>query len=470
MKKAFIYYISLVFLLFLYTDLKSADQTQISNITITGNSKIKDFVILRELPFQKGDIIDKNLLYELIIQGRNNILNLSLFNFVYISQKTDFLPVEDEIDKTEIIISVDERWYYWPVFDFSLEERNFSNWIKNPGWDKITTRTGLRIYGMGGKDQTLTAILMNGYNNGFKIEYSNISLDIKGRHFGGISVQHKYSKTLNTISLLDKPVFIRADKGYLENLYNISLSYIYRPRPRIKNRIILEFESTKINSTVLAHNSKYWGGERLKRESFMATYGLTFDERDNVQYPLDGYYTDMQVKGYISSGLEVQYVQIKGDVRYYTPLSKLISASARVQCAFSAKNCEAYIFDKAFGYGDLFLRGFENYISDGQHYMLLSPTVRVNILPTTVYNLKFLSFLPKFSKIHIAVYGKTFADAGYVYHKTPLYANSMSNKWLVSCGLGLDVVTYYDMTISLDYSVNQMRQKGFFFSVKRSVL
>ena len=43
MKKARIYYISLIFLLFLYSELKSVNHTQISNITIIGNSKIKDF-------------------------------------------------------------------------------------------------------------------------------------------------------------------------------------------------------------------------------------------------------------------------------------------------------------------------------------------------------------------------------------------------------------------------------------------
>ena len=402
-----------------------------------------------------------------MLQGRDNLLNLSLFNFVCISQKSDFAPVGDRPVNVEIIISVDERWYYWPIFGFSLEDRNFSNWIKDPAWDRITTRTGVRIYGIGGKNQTITALLMNGYNNGFKVEYSNISLDKSGRHFGGISVQHRYSKILNTISLMDKPVFIRAEKGYLENLYNVSLTYIYRPRPRVRNRIILEFESTRIDSSVLENNRRYWGGERLQRESYSAIYGLTFDERDNAQYPMDGYYIDFQVKGYFSTGLEVQYAQIKGDVRYFTPLSKKISASARVQCAFSAKNCEAYIFDKALGYGDLFLRGYENFISDGQHYMLLSPTLRFNILPTTVYNLRFLTFIPKFSKVHMAIYGKTFADAGYVYHKTPIYANTMSNKWLVSCGVGLDMVTYYDLTLSLDYSINQMKQKGLYFSVKK---
>ncbi len=466
MKKAFIYYISLIFLLFLYPDLKSANYSQITNIIIIGNSKIKDFVILRELPFKNGDIKESSQLDDLILKGRNNLLNLSLFNFVYISQKCDFVPVDPGLKSVEIIISVDERWYYWPLFGFSLEERNFSNWIKDPVWDKITTSIGLRIYGTGGKDQTITALLMNGYNNGFKLEYSNISLDKEGHHYGGISVQHRYSKILNTISLIDKPVFIRAEKGFLEDLYNFSISYIYRPRPRVRNRIILEFESTKIDSAVLINNSKYWGGIRLKRESYMATYGLTFDERDNAQYPLHGYYFDIQLKGYVSTGLEVQYAQLKGEFRYFKPLNRIISTSATVQCAFSAKNCEAYIFDKALGYGNLFLRGFENYITDGQHYMLLSPTVRFNILPTTVFNLKFLSFLPKFNKVHMTIYGKTFADAGYVYHKTPLYANTMSNKWLVSYGLGVDVVTYYDLTLSLDFSINQMRQRGLFFSVK----
>jgi outer membrane protein assembly factor BamA len=469
MKRVFIYYTSLVFLLFFCSEIKPANHTQISNITIIGNLKIHDYIILRELPFKIGDLVENNLLENLLLQGRDNLINLSLFNFVYISQKTDLLPVDTPLKRSEIIISVDERWYYWPLLSFSLEERNFGNWIKDPEWEKITIKTGLILNGIGGKNQTFTASLMSGYSNGINLELSNISLDNKGHHFGGISLMYRYSKTLNSISSIDRPVLIRAKDGYLEKLYNISFTYIFRPRPRFRNRIIVEFESTQIDSVVLVNNRDYWGGERLKRDSYSATYGLTFDERDNLQYPLEGYYIDLQIFGYLSSGMEVQYTQLKGDVQYYTQLNNKFSASARVQCAFSAKNANAYIFDRALGYGEQFLHGYEKYIADGQHYMLLSPTFRYKILPTTVYNMKFLSFLPKFNKVPMTVYYKTFADAGYVYHKNQLSTNTMSNKWLLSCGLGVDVVTYYDLTFSLDYSFNRMRESALFFSVKRAL-
>ncbi len=130
------------------------------------------------------------------------------------------------------------------------------------------------------------------------------------------------------------------------------------------------------------------------------------------------------------------------------------------------KNVEGYIFDRAFGYDDVTLRGYEFYVADGQHYAAFSPTIRYNILPTSVYYLKFLRFLPKFNRIHMTIYGKSFFDAGYVFHKYPNSSNTLSNKLLLSCGLGLDIVTYYDITLSIDYSFNQLRKPGLFISLK----
>lgn len=52
---------------------------------------------------------------------------------------------------------------------------------------------------------------------------------------------------------------------------------------------------------------------------------------------------------------------------------------------------------------------------------------------------------------------------GYVYNKTSLTFNSLNNRFLYSGGAGLDILSIYDATISLEYSFNQLGQRGLFF-------
>ncbi|MEQ9303414.1 MAG: hypothetical protein RJQ14_05815, partial [Marinoscillum sp.] len=67
------------------------------------------------------------------------------------------------------------------------------------------------------------------------------------------------------------------------------------------------------------------------------------------------------------------------------------------------------------------------------------------------------NFMPikKFSKLPLAIYAKTFADAGYVNNYPNYEQNSrLTNTPLYSVGLGLDIVLLYDITLRLEYSYN----------------
>jgi outer membrane protein insertion porin family len=54
------------------------DRAHIESIILKGNTKTKDYVILRELPFEEGDIFSKAK----VIQGLRNLYNLQYFNTV----------------------------------------------------------------------------------------------------------------------------------------------------------------------------------------------------------------------------------------------------------------------------------------------------------------------------------------------------------------------------------------------------
>jgi hypothetical protein len=50
------------------------------------------------------------------------------------------------------------------------------------------------------------------------------------------------------------------------------------------------------------------------------------------------------------------------------------------------------------------LRGYEYTVADGQSFMVSNNTLKYNILPKRTFTLNWLSWLPKFSKIHLSVY------------------------------------------------------------------
>jgi len=68
----------------------------------------------------------------------------------------------------------------------------------------------------------------------------------------------------------------------------------------------------------------------------------------------------------------------------------------------------------------------------------------------------------KFNTFYYALYLNFFADLGYVDNQFSAQANSFSNQWLYSSGIGLDLSTYYDSVFRLEFSINKQKESGFF--------
>jgi hypothetical protein len=68
--------------------------------------------------------------------------------------------------------------------------------------------------------------------------------------------------------------------------------------------------------------------------------------------------------------------------------------------------------------------------------------------------------IKKFSKIHFAVYWNCYLDMGYVHLANPMN-NTLANQFLIGGGSGVDWVTYYDIVIRTEYSINQFGNTNF---------
>ena len=156
------------------------DMLVIHDIKIKGNDVTHESVILRELIFTVGDTVPKMELIPSLQRSRENLLNLALFNFVYLN--VDHLGA----NRIDVIIEVTERWYIWPVPILEYADRNFDTFIQNRDWDKINYGVWLKWNNFRGRNELLTGKLRLGYVKEYALSYTKPNLGKRQRH--GISV------------------------------------------------------------------------------------------------------------------------------------------------------------------------------------------------------------------------------------------------------------------------------------------
>ena len=104
-------------MLFCYCIVFPQNHITVNDILINGNIITKSEIIQRELSFNKGGSYNLDVLDAKIKESTDNLQNLELFNFINI-----------ERNQNNILITVIERWYFWPYPIFEISERNFNTW------------------------------------------------------------------------------------------------------------------------------------------------------------------------------------------------------------------------------------------------------------------------------------------------------------------------------------------------------
>jgi hypothetical protein len=118
---------------------------------------------------------------------------------------------------------------------------------------------------------------------------------------------------------------------------------------------------------------------------------------------------------------------------------------------------QPYTGKQFIGYEGRYLQGYEYYVIDGVAGGYTKATLSRPVFSTNIHipSRQFKSL----SNIPIKVYAKTFADAGYIYNNVR-GENSLTNRFLYSGGVGLDIVTYNDFVIKIEWSFNRLGENG----------
>lgn len=437
------------------------DRLVIADIIIRGNNITREPVILRELVFSRGDTILKMELLPAIQRSRENLLNLSLFNFVYFD--ADHYPG----NRIHVLITITERWYIWPVPILEYADRNFSSFIQNRDWDKINYGLWLKWNNFRGRNELLTGKLRLGYINEYALAYQVPNLGRRQQHGFSTGFNMNYQNEVFVATVNNYPVeYTPREKPAMIRL-NAFTYYTFRPRLYTTHSLRLDYYNYTTSDSVAEVNPNFLGDGRTRLDFFSLSYFFNHDVRDSKVYPLDGFAVKLRAEK-VGLGIVPDYpydnLLLTGVFLFHQQLARRVYFYNATKARYSFEKLMPYAFNRGLGYNE-FLSGYEPYVIDGSDYFITRYNLKFQLIKPTMQSIPFIR-MEQFGMIHYSVYFNFFADAGYVNNTFPNPTNTMVNNWQFSAGAGLDLVTYYDQVFRIDYAINRFGDHGVFFHLE----
>ena len=430
----------------------------IRDILIIGNKKTKSNIILRELTFCKNESV-KNL-DSVIIKCKENLMNTGLFNFV------DINYINEDSISTLVYINVKERWYLWPIPVFEIADRNLNEWAQKKDISRTNYGFYLRQENFRGRDEILQVQFIFGYTNRIGLNYTIPYINRK-QNLGlsaGLYVTQNHEIAYDVKN--DKLQFYRNDELYVRKDFS---SYVrVNKRKGIYNYFItgLEYRRNRTIDSVLMLNPSFFVNSSTSQQTLTLSWGYRYDKRDYQPYALKGTYFEFDVfrSGFAVLHNEPNIMAISAGYRKYFKINDCFNFSSMAKARLTQISKSPFSNQRAIGYGQDYLRGYDYYVLNGQNYFLLKSQLKYTLMKKRIYKTSVLKS-EKFNEIPIAMYINFFADAGYVQDKYYYQNNYLSNQFQYAYGIGYDYVTYYDLVFRFEYAFNKLHESGLFFRV-----
>lgn len=438
----------------------SSTHLVVKDIVIIGNKKTRPKIILRELTVYKNEAITFDQLAYIKKRSEQNLINTSLFNFVTITDTIDWKSHD-----VTLFIDVKERWYIWPQLIFEIQDRNFNQWWLTKDLFRINYGAALNVENFTGNKDVLSFIVRLGYSERFGISYK-IPYINKSQTVGiGASYLLNRNNEINYKTESNKLLFFRSYRFHVREETEAKIGLTIRKNLYQKHIVELEYNTAKVKDTIQEINPDYFNKKLGNIRYFSFQYRYILDLRDNKPYPLKGWLAEITA---VKDGLGILKDEVVDNVysiwslKYFTPLHRRFYLGSSIKYRATSIDSKSYYFNKALGYNDDFVRGYEYYVIDGQNYALGKMAIKYQLVKPRIIDLSRLRHLNKFNRIPYAIYLSAFTDGAKVNEKFFSNTNYLNNTFIYGYGLGLDIVTYYDNVIRLEYSINKQLEHGFF--------
>ena len=432
----------------------------IHQIEITGNTITKKGIILRELKFREHDTISPAQFSEMLTISKQNIFNTRLFNFVTIDTS-----VMADLHSLIVKIALVERWYIWPIPFFEISDRNFNVWWETRDFNRLTYGIDFTFFNARGRNETLKIMTHFGYNQKFGFAYKIPYINRKQTLGIGYGAAAELNHELPVYTINNKPVYIRNNSTYLKKLFSGLIELNIRPNFFTTHTFRVGYSYYNFDSAIRSIPGYAMLNQNVQ-QFFSFSYFYKNDHRDVQFYPLNGYYLDVEVSHAVPYAT-AHNSYLRTNVRKYTQIYNRWFCASGFTGKLSFEKSQPYYLQRGLGYGRDFVRGYEYYVIDGQHFALLKNNLKFALLPQRTETIGFIK-TTKFNTIPLALYLNAFVDMGFVYHysgnPTDVYftSNTLENSFLIGYGIGVDFTTYYDIVIRVEGSMNRMNQPGLY--------
>ena len=432
----------------------------VGDLLIKGNRKTRTYIVTRELSFKTGDTLTLGQLVKDFRDAHDRLINTHLFNEVVVFARSFNGRVVD------VEIDVKERWYIFPLPYFKPVDRNFAAWSqKHYNLNRINYGAKFTYYNFTGRNDNLTAWLITGYAQQLELYYNLPYLDRKLKHGFGFGFNYIAQKELDVRTVGNQQGFINSDTisyagKYLSRQLSFSARYFYRPRLKVRHILNFTLTSTRIDSAVTVWNPHYLENDKRSIVYPQLTYTLNYTDVDYVSYPLRGiiFETSLTRRG------------IDRDMNLWLLSTRLVRSwplGRKLWFGFENINIlrgplsQPFYNQTLIGYGDVYIRGLDRYVIDGTAGMVLRNTLFRELVNVNIPIRGSVSH----DHIPLRVFATAFSDYGYAYNRD-FTANSLVNRGLYTAGIGLDIVTFYDLSFKFDYGFNQLGQNGLFLHIR----
>lgn len=449
------------------------DSTQsvlIGTVTLSGNQRTRDRIVLREMTLHPGDTVRLADLPGRIAWDRRNISNTNLF--ITVDVRPQLVPAADTTQpaRLDLTVLMKERWYIiaYPVFDFA--DRNFNEWWYDRGRDfrRVIYGGRLSYRNVTGNNDRLQLVVERGFLSRTVVSYAMPYVDRAQKIGLRVDFNYQTNKEIPYRTMADKWLYAKSEDVLRERMFG-ALIMTYRRGLYHYHSIETRYTRTMIADTIARLNPDYYLNGRTRQQFLNLSYNYRYDRRDNVAYPLGGtlFVGALGVSGILPSD-NFHYVELLGSVTRYWPLGGRFYAATNLRGRSAWPNRQPYAVLRGLGSGNDVVRGYELYVIDGQRFGIWRNSVRYQLF-NTVKQLNWLK-VRQFNTLPIAGYVTAFTDAGYVSSSVAeQYQSRLANRLLVGSGVSFDLVTYYNLVFRFSGTLNAQGKTGFFFNLAQEL-
>ncbi|GAB4041004.1 BamA/TamA family outer membrane protein [Spirosoma gilvum] len=451
----------------------SIDSTQlviIRSVTLKGNYRTRDRIILREMTLHVGDSVKLADLPDRLAWDQRNINNTTLFVTVDIGTALSPSPDSTQLAMLDLTVTMKERWYFiaYPVFD--LADRNFNEWWYDRGHDfnRVIYGGRLSYRNVTGTNDRLQVAIERGFLQRTVLSYATPYID-KAQKIGlRADLVYVTNKEIPFRTQFDKWVYVKSEDVLRERAY-ATVILTHRRGLYHYHTLNATYTRNTIADTIARLNPDYFLDGRTTQQYSSLGYSYRYDRRDNVVYPLQG---TLFVGGLTVSGLlpsdNFRFLDMSASITRYWPLGGKFYGAVNFRGRSTWPNHQPYFNLRGLGNSSDMIRGYELYVIDGQRTIIWRNSLRYQLFNVR----KQLNWLHvrQFNTVPIAAYLTAFGDTGYVRSTVAeQYQSNLANKLLIGTGMSLDIVTFYNLVLRFSGTINAQGTTGFFFNLAQEL-